>query len=226
MRVVRHADGDLVRNRISVPRARWATGGLGRVAPLQPLRIVQDSVGVRDAERFEEDDQVVIGVGGAQALVTAPAVNRDPPAARHRGTMDGCPFAGDRAELPVVDDTELELLVRLRAPVQLFAEHSHGQSPRRSCRAREPNRPGTHQRRPAGPWPGSRSGCPPSVSWQEEELPLHDRHAVRCRAPDSSSAVVRYFADAPTPPSATCAGVPLATTVPPSSPAPGPRSMT
>ena len=50
-------------------------------APFHPAWIVQHLLRVQDAGGFEEDDQVVVGVGEAEDLVPAVPVDRDPSAA-------------------------------------------------------------------------------------------------------------------------------------------------
>ncbi len=45
----------------------------GAATPLHPLRVVQDGLGAGDAGAFEEHDQVVVAVGGAEELVPAAA---------------------------------------------------------------------------------------------------------------------------------------------------------
>jgi len=47
-------------------------------APLRPLRVVRDRLGVGNTGALEEHNQVVAAVGGAEELVLAVAVHDDP----------------------------------------------------------------------------------------------------------------------------------------------------
>ncbi|OKI51911.1 hypothetical protein AMK17_32340 [Streptomyces sp. CB00072] len=71
----------------------------GAVAPLHPLRVVQNALRFGNAGTFEEHDQVVVAVCGTENLVPTSAVHGDPPATRDRGPVHDDRRAGHSSSL-------------------------------------------------------------------------------------------------------------------------------
>lgn len=60
----------------------------GAVAPLHPLRVVQNALRFGNASTFEDHDQIVVAVCGTEDLVPAAAVHGNPPEMEGRCTND------------------------------------------------------------------------------------------------------------------------------------------